>query len=134
MTAEPVSVVAPALRRPRLLRQRWCDIAFLHWAVDPAAVAGFLPPGTRPDVLDGRTYVGLIPFRLVGAGISRSPGVPYLGSFLETNVRLYTVDRLGRRGVYFCSLDAQRALPVLGVSLAFFLMIDLLRGRINQLL
>ena len=54
MTAEPVRVHAPALHRPRLLRQQWCDVAFLHWAVDPAAVAGLLPPGVRPDALDGR--------------------------------------------------------------------------------
>ena len=65
---EEVSVDAPALARPRLMTQRWRDVAFLHWAVDPDAVARFFPPGVRPDVLDGRTYVGLVPFRMVGAG------------------------------------------------------------------
>jgi uncharacterized protein YqjF (DUF2071 family) len=119
MTAEPVSVVAPALRRPRLLRQRWCDIAFLHWAVDPAEVAGFLPPGTRPDVLDGRTYVGLIPFRMVGAGPAAGPAVPWAGTFLETNVRLYSVDATGRRGVVFLSLDADRAATVAAARSVF---------------
>jgi uncharacterized protein YqjF (DUF2071 family) len=36
-----------------------------------------------------------------------------VGSFLETNVRLYSVDEQGRRGVVFASLDAERLLPVL---------------------
>ncbi|CAL9658297.1 hypothetical protein SUDANB145_06870 [Streptomyces sp. enrichment culture] len=41
-----------------------------------------------------------------------APGVPYLGSFPETNVRLYSVDAHGRRGVVFRSMDAARLLPV----------------------
>lgn len=112
MTAEPVSVVAPPLPRPHLIRQRWCDVAFLHWAVEPGTVAGLLPPGVRPDVLDGRTYVGLIPFRMVGTGFARGPALPWAGTFLETNVRLYSVDATGRRGVVFLSLDAERAVAV----------------------
>ena len=119
MTAEPVSVHTPPLHRPRLLRQRWCDVAFLHWAVDPAAVAGLLPPGVRPDVLEGRTYVGLVPFRMVGAGPAGGPAVPWAGTFLETNVRLYSVDATGRRGVVFLSLDADRAVAVAAARAGF---------------
>jgi uncharacterized protein YqjF (DUF2071 family) len=78
-----------------------------------------MPRGVRPDTLDGVTYVGLIPFRMVGAGISRGPGVPWFGSFLETNVRLYSVDETGRRGIVFLSLDADRAAVVVGARAAF---------------
>ena len=78
-----------------------------------------MPPGVRPDTLDGVTYVGLIPFRMVGAGIARGPGVPWFGSFLETNVRLYSVDDTGRRGIVFLSLDAERAAVVLGARAVF---------------
>jgi uncharacterized protein len=46
-------------------------------------------------------------------GLFGAPGIPYLGSFAETNVRLYSVDARGRRGVVFRSLDAERLLPVL---------------------
>jgi uncharacterized protein len=116
---EPVSVRAPALSRLRLMTQRWCDVAFLHWAVDPDAVARFFPPGVRPDVLDGRTYVGLVPFRMVGAGVGGGPAVPWAGTFLETNVRLYSVDETGRRGIVFLSLDADRAVVVAGARAAF---------------
>jgi uncharacterized protein len=100
------------VRRPWLV-QRWHDLAFLHWAVAPELVAPFLPAGTRPDTLDGVAYVGLIGFRMVGLGLLSGPGLPYLGTFCETNVRLYSVDALGRRAVVFRSLDAERLLPVL---------------------
>ncbi len=100
------------VRRPWLV-QRWHDLTFLHWAVDPDAVAPLLPPGVRPDTLGGVSYAGLIGFRMVGLGLLRGPGMPYLGTFCETNVRLYGVDAAGRRAVVFRSLDASRLVPVL---------------------
>ena len=109
---EPVSAQPPPLPRPHLLRQRWCDVTFLHWAVAPDTVAHLLPPGVAPDVHEGHTYVGLVPFRLVGTAVVGAPAVPWAGTFLETNVRLYSVDRAGRRGVVFLSMDADRAVPV----------------------
>jgi uncharacterized protein YqjF (DUF2071 family) len=118
MTVEDVTpeTVRP-VRRPVLV-QRWTDLAFLHWPVSPAQVAPMLPAGTVPDTLDGVTYVGLIGFRMEGAGFLSGPGIPYLGSFCETNVRLYSVDGQGRRAVVFLSLDAERLLPVLAARLA----------------
>src|SRR3954452_11291582 len=117
VTAEPVGVVASPLRTV-LLSQWWCDLAFLHWFVPPERVLGHLPPGTRPDVVEqgphsGRTPVALVPFRMVGSGPGHGPPVPYLGTFWETNVRLYSVDARGRRGVVFASLDASRLAVVL---------------------
>jgi len=117
--AERVSVDAPELPLPVIMRQSWCDLASVHWAVDPAVVASLLPRGTVPDLLDGRTFVGLLPFRMVGAGLPLGPPVPWLGSFLETNVRLYSVDATGRRGVVFRSLDTDR-LAVVGGARAVF--------------
>jgi uncharacterized protein YqjF (DUF2071 family) len=107
------------MSRTVLMSQLWRDLTFLHWAVDPAVVADRMPPGVRPDTLDGRTYVGLIPFRMVDAGLGRGPAVPWLGTFLETNVRLYSVDGTGRRGIVFLSLDTDRAAVVLGARAAF---------------
>ena len=116
---EPVSPRAPSLTGPVMMNQDWRDLTFLHWAVDPARVASYLPTGVRPDVLDGRTYVGLVPFRMVDAGVARGPGVPWAGSFLETNVRLYSVDDTGRRGIFFLSLDTDRAVVVAGARAVF---------------
>lgn len=116
---EPVDPAAPPLSRPRIMRQQWRDLTFVHWAVDPARVSRFMPPGVRPDVRQGVTYVGLVPFRMVGAGPPRGPAVPWAGTFLETNVRLYSVDSTGRRGIVFASLDTDRAIVVAGARMLF---------------
>lgn len=116
--AEPVTPTAPRPLRFTLLSQWWRELTFLHWPVPVARIAPLLPAGTRPDVPagedpDGLTYVGLIAFRMSRVGPGPGPGIPYFGDFAETNVRLYTVDSQGRRGVFFRSLDAPRLLPVL---------------------
>lgn len=114
MTADPIMAAAPQLPGRPVIRQRWRDALFLHWRVEPRLVAPYLPPGTRPDEFGpGETYVGLIPFRLEGSAFGPLPPVPWLGTFLETNVRLYAVDERGRRGVVFRTLEAQHLLPVL---------------------
>ncbi|WP_406053404.1 YqjF family protein [Kribbella sp. NBC_00889] len=110
---------APELERSRILRQRWLDLTFLHWALDPVDVAHLFPPGTHPDTFEGRTYVGLVPFRMTGTGLPHGPAVPVLGSFLETNIRLYSVDESGRRGVVFLSLDADRLAVVAAARTIF---------------
>ncbi|MEP6760279.1 MAG: DUF2071 domain-containing protein [Sporichthyaceae bacterium] len=117
--SDAVDVSAPRLSGPVLMSQGWLDVTFLHWAVEPAEVARFMPPGIRPDTFEATSYVGLVAFRMVGAGIGRGPAVPRVGTFLETNVRLYSVDSTGRRGVVFLSLDADRALVVAGARVAF---------------
>jgi len=109
---EPLTATTPRPVRRTVFTQTWRDVAFVHWALDPAVVAPLLPAGVRPDLLDGATQLGLVAFRMQRIGIGPSPGLPYLGTFAETNVRLYTVDELGRRGVYFLSLDADRLVPV----------------------
>ncbi|MDH6577423.1 DUF2071 domain-containing protein [Kitasatospora sp. MAP5-34] len=116
---EPITADPPGPTPHPLLTQSWLDLAFLHWPADPADVAPLLPPGTVPDTLDGVTYVGLIAFRMHRVGWFRLPGLPYLGTFPETNVRLYSVDAHGRRGVVFRSLDASRLLPVAVARAAF---------------
>lgn len=108
MTATP-----PRAARPALLRQDWRDVAFLHWALDPGVAAPLLPPGTRPDVLDGCTFAGLIALRMERTAVLGGPALPWLGSFGQVNVRLYSVDERGRRGVVFLSLDAGRVVPAL---------------------
>jgi uncharacterized protein YqjF (DUF2071 family) len=118
-TPKPVTPEPPApISRP-LLTQCWLDLAFLHWRIRPEDAAPLLPAGTVPDTFDGATYVGLVPFRMHRVGWFRLPGIPYLGTFPETNLRLYTVDAEGRRGVAFRSLDAARLLPVLTARLGF---------------
>ena len=119
MPAEAVSAVTPRPLGLVVMAQQWREVTFLHWAVEPERVAHLFPAGTRPDVIDGATWVGLVPFRMVGAAPGTGPAVPWLGTFLETNVRLYSVDQRGRRGVVFLSLDASRLAVVLGARVAY---------------
>ncbi len=115
---EPVSTTAPPLRGPVIMNQDWRDLSFIHWAVPPGRVRHLMPPGVEPDTFEGSTYVGLIPFRMVDAGFGRRRRVPWFGTFLETNVRLYSVDATGRRGIVFLSLDADRAAVVAGARVS----------------
>ena len=113
---------APLPTGPRIMSQFWQNLAFLHWFVPPATTERMMPDGARPDVVptgrfQGLTPVALVPFRMVGAGFGNRPAIPYFGTFWETNVRLYSIDATGRRGVVFCSLDASRLSVVLGARL-----------------
>ena len=112
---------APPLPSRAIIRQRWSDLVFLHWRVDQADVAPLLPEGTRPDLdANGDTWVGLIPFVLSHSQFFPPlPAVPYFGTFVECNVRLYSIDEAGNRGVVFRSLDAQRLIPVLTARTLF---------------
>ena len=65
--AEAVTAEAPELAAPRIMRQDWRDLSFLHWAVAPASIAHLYPAGTEPDVFEGHSYVGI---RGDGAGAS----------------------------------------------------------------
>ena len=109
---------APKLPTPIIMDQRWSDAVFLHWRIPEAVAAAFMPPGVVPDVFDGSAWVGLIGFRMQGAGLGRGPGVPYFGSFNEINVRLYSREPDGTRGVVFLSLDASRLAVVLAARAA----------------
>jgi len=111
---DPIRPVAPPLTGREILTQEWQRVSILHWRVPSAAIAGFYPPGTRPDEFDGSSWVGLIAFWMARFRIVPGPALPYIGDFPETNVRLYTVDDDGRRGVLFRSLEASRVLTVLG--------------------
>ncbi|MHA0286197.1 YqjF family protein [Mycobacterium sp. C3-094] len=103
---------APPLPRPVTFDQFWADLTFLHWPVDPGTVARFFPPGARPDVIDGVTYVGLVPFVMRNLRLGSALRLPYFGTFAETNVRLYSVDDAGRHGVLFRSLETERLAAV----------------------
>jgi uncharacterized protein YqjF (DUF2071 family) len=95
-----------------VMTQGWRDLAYVHWPVDPEAVSRSLPPGLRPDTFDGRAWVGLVPFRMEDIAAPRTPPIPWLGTFPETNIRTYVVGPEGP-GVWFHSLDITRLLPVL---------------------
>lgn len=116
---DPISPTAPPLTGGAVLEQRWSDLVFLHWRCDPSEIAPLLPPGVVPDLFDGHTWVGLIPFRMSSTRLRIGPAIPYFGAFTEVNVRLYAVDGAGRRGVVFASLEASRLAAVLAARAGF---------------
>ncbi len=85
--AELVTAEAPILPWPRILRQSWLNLSFLHWAVEPLGIAHLYPPGTEPDTFEGRSFVGVVPFQMADTGFAPA----FFGTFLETNVWVYSV-------------------------------------------
>ena len=114
-----ISPTAPPLIGRVVAAQEWRHVAFVHWRVAPERVAPLLPRGVAPDVFDGSSWVGLIAFRLGDARVGPLPPTPRWGSFTEVNVRLYGIDREGRRGVVFRSLEAS-SLPAVIAARALF--------------
>ncbi len=87
---------------------RWETLTFLHWRFAPEAVQRLLPPGLRVETFDGDAWVGLVPF-FMRVALPGTASVPWLSRFCETNVRTYVTDAAGRSGIWFFSLDAERA-------------------------
>ena len=118
---EPVRAEPPAWERRTVLRQRWAELAYFHWPYPPDVVQRLLPPGVQVDTFDGKAWVGLIPFEMRDVQLGPTPPFPWLGSFIEINVRTYVVDPLGRRAVWFFSLDVPRSAIVAVARSAFAL-------------
>ena len=120
MLLEQISSVPLERVRAPVMRQSWRDLTFLHWryrAVED--VRRIVPAGLEIDVCDGFAWVGLVPFKVVGLTLPNAPAVPWLSNFAETNVRTYVVDRTGRRGVWFFSLDTARLAAVIGARTGY---------------
>lgn len=118
VTSEPITATPPRSVLLPTMRQDWLDAVFVHWEIDPADAKRLLPPDIEPDLFAGRTFVGLIGLR-IRVALLAVLRPPYLGNFAEVNVRLYSVDPRGRRGIVFRSLDADRLLPALAGRLGY---------------
>lgn len=97
-------------RMPVVMYQRWRDLLFLHWAVDPVLVQRTLPPGLQVDCYENRAWIGVVPFHMQGVRPRGLPALPGVSAFPELNLRTYVHDRQGRPGVWFYSLDTPKRL------------------------
>jgi uncharacterized protein YqjF (DUF2071 family) len=104
------------------MRQRWHDLLFAHWPVEPETMRAALPAPLRPhlDLYDGRAWAGVIPFWMSGVRFRGTPAIPGLSRFPELNVRTY-VSVGGVSGVHFFSLDATCLPAVWGARTAYHL-------------
>ena len=94
------------------MRQVWNHLFFLHWIEQAVRLQSLLPRGLTLDSHDGHAYVGIVGFQMNSLRPIGLPAVPWLSNFGELNVRLYVRDHTGRPGVYFLSLDCDRAIAV----------------------
>lgn len=101
----------PIPATPWTWRQSWRDLLFAHWALPVEAIRPLVPTILDIDTFEGRTYVGVVPFRMEGVTRRPFPPMPWLSAFPELNVRLYVRHR-DKPGVFFLSLDADNPVAV----------------------
>ena len=110
----------PLPPRPWVMAQRWRDLLFAHWPVDPERLRPRIPEGLTLDCHEDAAWVSITPFRLEGLRPRGFPALPWISSFPELNFRTY-VTRARKPGVFFFSLDAARTAAVMGARAAFHL-------------
>ncbi|NDJ35504.1 MAG: DUF2071 domain-containing protein [Chloroflexi bacterium] len=102
----------PMPERPWAMRQTWSELLFAHWEVPVDALAALIPRGLPLDTYEGRAYIGVVPFRMSWVRPRSLPYAPLLSFFPELNLRTY-IDRDGKPGVFFFSLDAASPVAVM---------------------
>ncbi len=96
----------------------WSELLFAHWPVDPSVLAPLLPKGLTLDTLDGKAWIGVVPFLMSDIAPRCCPSIPKLSRFLELNVRTYVIYD-GKPGVWFFSLDAANRIAVRAARATF---------------
>ncbi|HEY4757071.1 MAG TPA: DUF2071 domain-containing protein, partial [Chthoniobacterales bacterium] len=124
-TAARLLARSPNGRRPIIMEQRWENLLFLHWRVPPGRIQETLPAGLTVDTFEGQAWIGLTPFFMRNVRLRALPAIPWFSNFQELNVRTYAFDSDGTPGVWFYSLDCNRAWATVGArvlqSLPYFL-------------
>jgi uncharacterized protein YqjF (DUF2071 family) len=93
------------------MTQRWHDLLFADWQVEPGALVRAVPAPLELDLCDGSAWLGVIPFTMSGVRLRGTPALPGASAFPELNVRTYVRYR-GLEGVFFFSLDAGNRIAV----------------------
>jgi uncharacterized protein YqjF (DUF2071 family) len=101
-----------------VIRQRWRDLLFVHWALPVEAVRQLVPAALEVDRHDGRAWITLIPFLIAESRPSWLPR-SMSSAFLETNLRTYVRGPDGAAGVYFFSLEAASLLAVVAARVGY---------------
>jgi hypothetical protein len=111
-----VDRIAPTTR-PKVKAQgtqRWHQLLFSHWEVDPAALTPLVHPRLTIDTFEGKAFVGVVAFTMQNVRPwSWMPRVPTATEFFEINVRTYVHLGGAEPGIVFFSLDATSRLAVL---------------------
>ena len=103
---------------PWIMSQRWNDLLFLHYALEPEIVRAKVPEVLTLDTYQQRAWVSVVPFSINHMRPPGVPAVPWFSHFAEINVRTY-VTYGGKPGVYFFSLDASNLSAVWGARIFY---------------
>jgi uncharacterized protein YqjF (DUF2071 family) len=103
-----------------LMHQRWDDLLFMHWPLDPLALRPFIPSVFDLDTFEGQAWIGITPFRVEDIRFGPLPPIPGLNSFNEVNLRTYVIHQ-GVPGLWFFSLDASMLAATVAARLFFML-------------
>lgn len=96
---------------------RWADVVFAHWRIDAGTVASLVPPGTRPDLVDGSAWVTLTAYEFRRTTVPPLPPPGPFGRLTEITVEVPTVDVDGRHGTAYLTVDTQHVPAVLAARL-----------------
>lgn len=99
-----------------VISQRWLDVAFLHYKVDPIELQKKVP--FPLDLFHGEAVVSIVPFVMSKIRFPFLPPVPGLSRLLELNLRTYVMIN-GKPAVYFFTLDSNH-LPGVLIARWFF--------------
>jgi uncharacterized protein YqjF (DUF2071 family) len=100
------------------MTQSWHNVLFAHWPVPTDWLAPIVPAEFEIDRFDGSAWVGIVPFYMTNVSARAVPALPWISYFPELNVRTY-VQRDGKPGVFFFSLDAASVLAVHAARVLF---------------
>ncbi|PZE35397.1 DUF2071 domain-containing protein [Curtobacterium sp. MCPF17_031] len=103
--ADPRTRATVALRHRAVTVHAWDDVVFAHWRCEPETLARLVPRGTRPDIVDGSAWVGLVSYVFRETQVPPFPPSTRLGSMTEVTVEVLTVDDVGRRGIAYLTVD-----------------------------
>ncbi len=103
---------------PWVMTQRWNDLLFLHYPVDPQLLRPLVPDVLTLDTYGQRAWVSITPFFLDHLRPPGVPSLPVVSRFDEINVRTY-VTYQDKPGIYFFSLDASNLSAVWGARIFY---------------
>lgn len=104
-----------------VLYQKWRNLLFAHWSFPPDVIQATLPDGLAVDTYHNKAWLGVIPFYMRDVRPRFVPSVPLISDFLELNVRTYVLDKEGRPGVWFYSLDCNQWLAAAAARVGYLL-------------
>jgi uncharacterized protein YqjF (DUF2071 family) len=106
---------------PVTIYQKWRNLFFAHWSFPADVIQKTLPEGLAVDTFHNKAWVGVIPLYMRDVHPRFIPSLAPISNFLELNVRTYVLDKHGRPGVWFYSLDCNQWLAITAARVGYYL-------------